>query len=193
VCYTINVEDEKGGIRMKRIIQKVEFDGEICDGFAKWEKHGKKRVYLNCVGNGIFIDVAEEPWTLNGIEEKTDDEDYIVFENAVEGKDVKLHMAYEHTLANNSIMVYRSGEMKRKEAIKEKIKEIGLAEFGWDIKEDEDFIKVTMTENGRRLADADANIEKDEGEWLLLDTFKEYRSREEAIEAAKKVVEERRA
>jgi hypothetical protein len=193
VCYTINVEDERGGIKMRRVIQRVEFDGEICEGFRKWEKHGKKRVYLNCVGNGIYVDIAGEKWTLNGVEERTTEDGYVVFDNAVDGKDVKLHMAYEYVLSTSAIKVYRSGEMRKKESIMEKIKEVGLAEYGWDIKEDEDFIKVTMTENGRRLANADATIEKDEGIWILLDTFEEYESREEAIKAAQKIVEERRA
>lgn len=74
---------------MKRKITEVNFDGKAyVDGFNYWEGYGKKRVYLNCLGEKIFIDLSSGKWVLNGVEGQKNEEEMFIFEAALDGKDV---------------------------------------------------------------------------------------------------------
>lgn len=74
---------------IKRKITEVNFDGKAyVDGFNYWEGYGKKRVYLNCLGEKIFIDLSSGKWVLNGVEGQKNEEEMFIFEAALDGKDV---------------------------------------------------------------------------------------------------------
>ena len=192
---------------MKRTIGRIWYDGEEYEqGTARiWENYGKKRAYLNALKERLFIDIKEEPWKLNGVKEKTTEDGYVVFEKALDGKDIKVEIFYDVIIGEGklaSVAIIRSGEdfTKRKnllQEVKEELKEEFEVEEDEDeiiVKrgkdsvtidiEDEDDYEFTILEKEKVLFDSKNVVEfKHKGEKYY---YVKFETKEEAIEGAKR-------
>jgi len=181
---------------IKRKITEVRFGGEVyTDGVNYWEGYGKKRVYLNCLGEKIFIDISSGKWILNGVESQKNEEIF-TFEGALDGKDVTVKTVITSE-SEKSESAHKDESVCEKQ-MKMKNFEVEEDEFEITVKLGKDFTVIDIEDDGyefvitqreRALFTAE-EIHEIERKGVKV-YYVRFQDKEEALERAKKYMMEK--